>query len=206
VRRAAVDALARLGPEAAEEPLHLAIADESVDVRIAAASVLGAVAGAGAAPDLCRLAEDADPRVRATAVSALGRLRAIGTPDEYWDRVDHALDVACGDEVPVALSAIDAAREHGGPLDRIEALLHRGEPEVVREAVRCLGARGEGRELEAVIPMTAHPDWSVRAEAIEVLSDRRVTRALPAILHRLELEQDEFVRGAILRALPRLEG
>ena len=54
--------------------------------------------------------------------------------------------------------------------------------------------------------MTAHPDWSVRAEAIEVLSERGVARALPAIHHRLDLEQDEFVRTVILRALERLEG
>jgi HEAT repeat protein len=31
-------------------------------------------------------------------------------------------------------------------------------------------------------------------------------RAVPAILRRLETEQDEFVRAAILRALQRLEG
>jgi len=206
VRRAAVDALGRLAPDAAAEPLHLAIADESVDVRIAAASVLGARAGSGALLDLCRLAEDADARVRAMAIMALGRLRAEGVPDEHRDLLEQVLDAACGDEVPVALAAIESARDHGGPLERVEALLHRNEPEVVREAVRCLGTRSEGRELEAIIPMAAHPDWSVRAEAIEVLAERGVARALPAILRRLEREQDEFVRGAILRAIPRLEG
>lgn len=205
VRRAAVDALGRLAPDAAAEPLHLAIADESVDVRIAAASVLGARAGSGALLDLCRLSEDADARVRAMAIAALGRLRAEGVPAEHRDLLERVLDAACGDEVPVALAAIESAREHGGPLERVEALLHRNEPEVVREAVRCLGVRGEGRDLEAIIPMAAHPDWSVRAEAIEVLSERGVARALPAILRRLEREQDEFVRGVILRALPRLE-
>jgi HEAT repeat protein len=46
----------------------------------------------------------------------------------------------------------------------------------------------------------------VRAEAMEVLSLRTLRRAAPAILRRLEVEQDEFVRSVALRALARLEG
>ena len=46
----------------------------------------------------------------------------------------------------------------------------------------------------------------MRAEAIQVLFERSVKRALPAILRRLDLEQDEFVRSVTLRALERLEG
>ena len=42
VRRAAVDALARLEPGTAAEPLRLALADEAATVRIAAAVALGA--------------------------------------------------------------------------------------------------------------------------------------------------------------------
>jgi HEAT repeat protein len=46
----------------------------------------------------------------------------------------------------------------------------------------------------------------VRAEAIQSLAERGMARAVPPILRRLETEQDEFVRDAILRALRRLEG
>jgi HEAT repeat protein len=51
----------------------------------------------------------------------------------------------------------------------------------------------------------AHADWSVRAEAIQVLENRRVVRAIPATLRRLDTEQDEYVRSVTLRALQRLE-
>jgi len=51
-----------------------------------------------------------------------------------------------------------------------------------------------------------HPDWSVRAEVIGALAERAVVASVPAILRRLETEQDDFVRDAILRALRRLEG
>ena len=39
-----------------------------------------------------------------------------------------------------------------------------------------------------------------------VLANRRVDVAIPLILRRLEVEQDEFVREVILGALKRLEG
>ena len=45
----------------------------------------------------------------------------------------------------------------------------------------------------------------MRAEAIHALAGRAVTRAIPPILRRLETEQDEFVRGEMIRALHRLE-
>jgi HEAT repeat protein len=203
VRRAAVSALVRLDPNAAAERLHLAIADESVDVRIAAASALGESASAEVFPDLCRLAEDADPRVRAAAVRAVGLGAGRADPS---DQVEQLLDAACGDEPPVALAAIEVALANGDCLERMEALLHRPEPDVVREAIRCLGAHGAQDRLEAVIPLCAHPDWSVRAEAIQVLGEQRVSRAVPAILRRLDLEQDPFVRTVTLSTLQRLEG
>ena len=77
---------------------------------------------------------------------------------------------------------------------------------MVREAVRYLGVHADGRELDAIVPLVAHPDWSVRAEAIQVLAERTARKALPAILRSLELEQDEYVRSLALRALDKLEG
>ena len=42
-------------------------------------------------------------------------------------------------------------------------------------------------------------------EAIQTVADRGWVRGVPAILRRLETEQDDFVRGVTLRALKRLE-
>ena len=206
VRCAAVEALVRLDPGVSVEPLHLAIADESVEVRIAAAAALGDSAREEVFPDLCRLAQDPDPRVRATAVRAVGQRAAGETSPELREQAARILEAACADEVPVALAAVEAAHATGAFLEPVAGLLRSSEPDLVRESVRCLGAHGSGDVLEAVIPLAGHPDWSVRAEAIQVLADRGVRRALPAILRRLDLEQDEFVRSVTLRALERLEG
>lgn len=207
VRCAAVEALARIEPERTPEPLHLAIADESPAVRIAAARALGDSRCDAVFDDLRRLAEDEDSRVRAMAVRAVGR-RFAGTSDPSRRAAALAvLSGACGDEAPVALAVVEAAQEVGGDAaSYVLPLLGRREPEVVREAVRCLGRHAEDEELERLVPLVSHGDWSVRAEAIEALAQRGVVQAVPAILRRLETEQDDFVRSVTLQALQRLEG
>jgi HEAT repeat protein len=206
VRRAAVEALARLEPGSARESLRLAIGDESAQVRAAAARALGACATAEGVADLRRLAADEDLRVRTTAVRALVS-RGADPDEDIREAALARFDAACADAAPVALAAIEAASGVGGALARrVERLLQRSEPELLREAIRCLGRHADAGGLEALIPLVGHADWSVRAEAMEVLSERTLRRAAPAILRRLEVEQDEFVRSVALRALARLEG
>lgn len=206
VRRAAVEALARLDPVAATETLRPALGDESARVRAAAARALGSCPSDDVFDDLGRLAGDEEPLVRAAAVRAAGD-RYSGS-DEAHRKV--ALDlIAAGlaDDAMVALAAVKALNQVGGPAAvRAVAVLQRGEPEVVLEATRCLAAHATPDRLGVVIRLVSHPDWSVRAEAIRTLANRGVARAVPAILRRLEAEQDEFVRGEMLRALKRLEG
>jgi HEAT repeat protein len=207
VRRAAVEALARLEPGSARESLRLAIGDESADVRAAAARGLAHSTGSEAIEDLRRLAADEDVRVRATAV---GALVGGGGPDAAAERRSAAeaqFDLATGDAAAVALAAVEAASRAGGPLAlRVVRLLERPEPELLREVMRCLCRHADSAALESLIPLVGHADWSVRGEAMEVLAERGLRRAAPAILRRLEMEQDEFVRSVALRALARLEG
>ncbi|HKA13734.1 MAG TPA: HEAT repeat domain-containing protein [Myxococcota bacterium] len=206
VRRAAVDAIARLEPDRTPEPLHLAIADESASVRIAAARALGASRSESVFDDLRRLAEDEDPRVRAMAVLAVGRRFAADREPAVRAAALAVLGRACEDAAPVALAVVEALKEIGGEASGyVIPLLGRPEPEVVREAVRCFGDHGEQGELEALLPLVSHPDWSVRAEVVEILAERGVRQAVPAILRRLETEQDDVVRSVTLAALQRLE-
>jgi HEAT repeat protein len=208
VRRAAVDALARLEPGTAAEPVRLALADEAATVRIAAAVALGSSASDAVIEDLQRLAEDDDPRVRAAAVRALGHRFGNAEDEARRSATARTLETALADEALVALAAVEALGEIGGEEGacRVVALLERPEPELVREAVTCIGRHGKVEELDTLVPLVSHADWSVRAEAIQTLADRGVARAVPPILRRLETEQDEFVRDVILRALKRLEG
>jgi HEAT repeat protein len=207
VRRAAVDALARLDPETAAEPLRLALADESPPVRIAAADALGVSLRPGVIDDLRRLAEDEDARVRVAAIRSIGLHAERASDGASRQAALGRVEAAVADEPLVVLAALEVLQRVGGvPAAQMAALLARPEAEIVREAVSCVGARGDATNLDLLLPLVSHPDWSVRAEAIQVLADRRVTKAVPTILRRLETEQDGFVRDAMLRALEKLEG
>lgn len=207
VRRSAVDALAHLEPGTAAESLRLALADESSLVRIAAARALGASGSDEVIDVLCCLADDEDPDVRAAAVRAVAlRMDSLSDP-ETRDRASRLIDSALTDEAAVAIAAVDALRTIGTEVgENLIGVLRRTEPELVQEAVRCIGAKGDVADCEALLPLVSHPDWTVRSETIQVLADRRVAKAVPAILRRLETEQDDFVRTSMLRALDRLGG
>jgi HEAT repeat protein len=204
VRRAAVDALAHLDHGTAAESLRLALADEAPKVRIAAASALGASRSGDVIGFLRCLADDDDADVRAAAV------RAVASRGGEWADTEQAaalIDAALEDEGVVALAAIEAlcCLGEAGAL-RATRALDRPEVELVQAAVRWLGERGEVATLDVLLPLVSHPEWTVRAETIQVLADRGVTKAVPPVLRRLETEQDEFVRDAMLRALDRLGG
>jgi HEAT repeat protein len=207
VRRAAVDALARLEPGEAGESLRLALADESPTVRIAAVGALGASQNIEVIDVLRCLAEDEDSDVRAAAVGTVGRRFASSPEAEHRALVTQLIDSALDDDAAVALAAVHTLREmDGATAEHVLRVLDRPEAELVQEAVRCIGMNGDAASLEALIPMISHPDWTVRAETIQALADRGFEKAVPAVLRRLETEQDDFVRDTMLRALDRLGG
>jgi HEAT repeat protein len=207
VRRASVEALARLEPGTAKEPLRLALADESPMVRIAAAHALSASESAEVVDDLRRLTDDEDPSVRASAVGSVIVRFSQSNTDRSRNEMQQVIDAALADEPPVALAAIEALCEVGGiTAERAVEILERPEPELVRAAIRYIGIHSDADSLEVLFPLISHSDWSVRAEAIQTVADRRLTRGLPAILRSLDSEQDEFVRDVTLSALKRLEG
>ncbi|MCR9097385.1 MAG: HEAT repeat domain-containing protein [bacterium] len=205
VRRAAVQALERFDFERARDALRVALVDESSAVRIAAATVLGRSDRDEAAEDLARQMGDEDERVVAVALRSVGRLhRGRGLSS---GRLEDLIGPALDREPLVALAALEALIEVGGESAARLALsaIQRPEADVVRAVVACAGAHGDERSLAELLPSVAHADWAVRAEVVQMVSDRAYRKGLPALLRRLEVEDDAFVREAILRAVGRLE-
>jgi HEAT repeat protein len=212
VRRHAVGGLTRLDAAAVAEPLRLALADESPLVRMAAAAALGDSSPDAALDDLQRLLVDEDPRVCAAALRGIGSATAADreSDPEQRERALSFLGPALAEEGRggvVAMAALEALGAIGGAEAARVAVagLASAEPEVVQVSVACIGRHGEADTLPELIALVQHPAWAVRGEAIEALADRRIARALPAILRRRETEQDSFVREVIMRALRRLE-
>ena len=206
VRRAAVGALIRFDPESAGDALRLALADEATAVRTEAAKVMGASRRPEAINELRGLIADDDPRVVSVAVRSLGKVFDESNPItfEIYDLIAGVLEAT----PPVALAGFDALREMGGARagTLARAALSHSEPDVVRAAIACLGAHGTTTDLLEIIPLAAHADWSVRAETADALAARGARKGLPALLRRVDVEDDVFVREVVLRAIGRLEG
>lgn len=204
VRRAAVEALAHFAGSDDLETLRLALADESHRVRIAAAYALVRSQREDLPTHLERLLCDDDSRVRAATLRSLGTAENPRLRPEQRNRL---IATGLDDQGPVCMAAVESLLAVGGPEAATQTLplLSHDEPEIVQAVVRCIGRHGDATQLDHLQQAVSHEHWSVRAEAVQALAERRHQRALPAILRRLETEQDSFVREAILHGLSRLE-
>ena len=206
VRRAATAALARVAPSMTE-PLRLAMADESARVRIGAATALARSREPEVISDLAHLAEDEDPRVRAAAMRAVGTWAANSDADAPRERALSLLAIGLRKGGAVAMATLESLARIGGPgvVPLARSALDDVDPEIVQAALTCIGQHGSTEDLHETIGLFSHLSWAVRAQAVQVLSERHLVQAVPAMLRRLDVEQDEFVRSALLRALETLE-
>ena len=206
VRRAAVEALARVAPQQLE-PLRCALADEAPQVRIGAAAALAASGDPGVVADLASLLDDAEPRVVVAALRALAPWVRAADSDEARHRALLLLSVGLAHGGPSGLAALDALGAIGGE-DAVELArdaLGSADPEIAEAAVACVGTHGSRTALNDLLPALAHPAWNVRARVAQAMEERRHVHAIPSLIRQLDEERDDFVRGAILAALGTLE-
>jgi HEAT repeat protein len=206
VRRAAVEALAQVAPQQLE-PLRCALADESPQVRIGAATALAASGDAAAVADLASLLDDDEPRVVVAALRALATWALAAGSDEARERALLLLSVGLAHGGSSGLAALDALSAIGGD-DAVELAkdaLGSADPEIAEAAIACVGAHGGRAALTNLLPRLEHAAWNVRARVAQVMEERRHVHAIPSLIRQLDAERDDFVRGAILAALATLE-
>ncbi len=207
VRRAAVEGTAAVTDEPPLETLRMALADEDLSVRIGAARALAASPDPSVVSDLAHLTDDPDERARAAALAALARWCAEHGDEGSRERVLELVAGALPRGGTPAMAGLEALDGIGGrrAASLAASLLGADDPELAEAAVACVGRHAEAEALDQLLPCLGHAHWSVRAQAVDVLAERRYGTAVPAILRRLESETDEFVRDSILTALDRLE-
>ncbi len=206
VRRAATAALGHVAPRETE-PLRHAMADESATVRMGAAAALAATGDSEVIADLASLADDEDVRVRGAAMRAVGVWAAAQRDDGLRERALSMLAAGLGLGGPVAMAALESLTRLGGAgvVSLVREVLADPDAELVQAALACIGEHGTRDDVESTIPMFGHDHWAVRGQAVQIAGNRKVAHAVPAMLRRLDIEQDEFVRDALLRALEVLE-
>jgi len=202
VRRAAVDALAQAGGDAAADAVVFALADEEHEVQLAAARALGRLRRPEALIGV--VADTRDPVFAGTALRALGDAdpaRALASARPLVTHPDPAMACAAVE----AIGQIAVSRGSGHPPanlvmaseDALFAALDHADPEVVKLALSLVGAEPGPRALARMGLCLDHSSWEVRRLAAELLGQDGGAGAEGLLRARYDREKDPTVRAAI---------
>ena len=205
VRRAAIDALAQSGSDAAADVVVFALADEEHEVQLAAARALGRL---GRAETLVGVVRDTrDPSLMATALRALGDAdpdRALASARPLVAHTDSAVACAAVEAIGQLRSSRTAGRV---PLhmaiaceDGLFAALDHPDEEVVKLSLSLVGVQPGARALARLGLCLDHVSSEVRCVAAELLGQDNSIGARALLRARYECEKDQLVRAAIASA------
>ena len=191
-RRAAVQALAMANAAHVAQLIGYAVADEDIDVQIAAVRTLGRMRTSEANAPLRTALDSPFAPVRAEAALALGRREA----NSAIPRIRALLE----DEGPVVISAALDALAWLGDSEvetAVERALCHSDDEVFQaglRAARTLPARDAERFLSRGLE---HSAWNVRMLAIKLLLELDTEHTRKLLAEALVAESDSMVRHAI---------
>jgi HEAT repeat protein len=206
VRCAALDALSAFGDAAAADAIAFSLADEELEVRMAAVRALGRLRGEGESASvigrLIDLAQRTDDRqLLVVAVQAIGE-----TSDPRVLSVLRPL--VRSNEPSVAVAAVEAI---GLVSDarRLEALLDaltHPDVEVVKAAMGSLARESDVRVEVHLGACLDHDAWDVRRLAADLLGQRGGEVALGLLRAKHGSEREPLVKEALERALALSDG
>lgn len=195
-RRAVVQALAMAGTTDVAQLVGYAVADEDIDVQIAAVRTLGKMATSEANAPLRTALESPFPTIRAEAALALGRREAS-------DAIPQIRALLNAEQPVVVAAALDALAWLGDaevPRDVERALGHANQ-EVFQAGLRAACTLPESDAERLLSRGLDHPAWNVRILAIKLLGDLDTKKARELLSDALAGEADSMVRHAIENGL-----
>ena len=191
-RRAAVQALAIANASDMAQLIGYAVADEDIDVQIAAVRTLGQMSTKEADVPLRTALDSPFAPTRAEAALALGRREANGAIPSIRALLE--------DKEPVVVSAaLDALAWLGDsevPTAVERALCH-PDDEIYQAGLRAARTLPIGDAERQVGRGLAHSAWNVRMLAIKLLLDLDTEHTRKLLRHALTDETDSMVRHAI---------
>jgi HEAT repeat protein len=191
-RRAAVQALAMANASEMAQLIGYAVADEDIDVQVAAVRTLGQMSTREADGPLRTALDSPFAPTRAEAALALGRREV----DEAIPSIRALLE----DKEPVVVSAaLDALAWLGDSevATAVERALSHADDEIFQAGLRAARTL-PGREAERLVSRgLAHSAWNVRMLAIKLLLDLDTEQTRKLLREALTDETDSMVRHAI---------
>jgi HEAT repeat protein len=228
VRRAAAEALGKIGDPQAIPALLEALKDRDGDVRRAVADALGIIGDPQAIPALLEALKDENWWVHQAAMEALGEIGDPAVPalmealknkdeDMRYAAVGWALVKIGVPAIPALLEALKdenrnvryvAANALGmiGNRQAIPALIQAIKDKDVRQAAaRALGMSGDPQAIPALMEALKNKDEDMRYAAAVAWALGKIgdPQALPALLEALKAEEWQ-VRAAAARALGKI--
>jgi HEAT repeat protein len=181
--------------------LIAAIADEDSGVREMAAKALASYSAPEVLEALFASSSDDDLWVRVAAFESLAKLEAENAVEIFEKQFEK--------ENPIGKTALLKGLGHFRTPKSREILLKalNSEDAEIRKAVcESLGIFNESDIVFRLFTLMQNDaDWTVRAAAIRALSAIRPFRLQEALLERLQLDPDPYVRKEILKCLQKLE-
>ncbi len=191
-RRAAVQALAIANTSDMAQLIGYAVADEDIDVQIAAVQTLGQMSTTEANGPLRTALDSPFAPTRAEAALALGRREANGA----IPRIRALLE----DREPVVVSAaLDALAWLGDSevATAVERALSHADDEIFQAGLRAARTLPVHHAERLVSRGLVHPAWNVRMLAIKLLLDLDTEHTRALLRRALTDETDSMVRHAI---------
>ena len=191
-RRAVIQALAMANATDVAELIGYAVADEDVDVQIAAVRTLGQMSNREADGPLSTALDSPFAPIRAEAALALGRREA-----------SHALPrirALLQDRAPVVVAAaLDALAWLGDSevASSVELALCHPDDEVFQAGLRAACTLPPRDAETFLVKGLRHSAWNVRMQAIKLLLELDTEHARAVLTEALANETDSMVRHAI---------
>jgi len=191
-RRAVVQALAMANATDVAQLIGYAVADEDIEVQIAAVRTLGQMSTAEANGPLSTALDSPFPPIRAEAALALGRRDAS-------DAIPRIRDLLEDQEPVVIAAALDALAWLGDSevVVSVERALAHSDDEVFQAGLRAAHTLPVRNAERLVGGGLQHSAWNVRMLAVKLLLDLDTEHTRKLLTKALASESDSMVRHAI---------
>ncbi|MDD2365016.1 MAG: HEAT repeat domain-containing protein [Desulfuromonadaceae bacterium] len=198
-RSALCNLIAECGYSGFNDFIQKALAEQSPNVRKAAALAVGKLGLITSIPDLIKLIDDPDPHVYMAAVSSLQSLVMISRSVMVLevDRFRTSKELHHRKAAVLLLASL-------GEIDSLLLLIKDEEPQVRKTAVTALGANRVEKSGSMLVLALTDEDPDVRIAVAEALGTLKDTSTLDAMEQALG-DDDIWVQSALLKAIANID-